>query len=148
MITGANKTPPAAILTGANRHGVTQLLPLVAAAPLVRGKRGRPRRRPERLYADRAYDSREHRKPLCSRRITPVIAKRGAGHGIGLGVYRWVVGRTLAWMHQFHRLRVCCERRDEIYEAFLSIGCSLICLRRLSSFVGSSKVEGSIANNY
>ena len=82
MITDANGTPLAAILTGANRHDVTQLLPLVDAVPPVRGKRGRPRRRPERLYADRAYDSRERRKSLRSRHITPVIARRGAGHGI------------------------------------------------------------------
>ena len=134
MITDAHGTPLAVILTGANRHDVPQLLPLVDAVPPVRGKRGRPRRRPERLYADRAYDSREHRKSLRSRHITPVIAKRGAGHGSGLGMYRWVVERTLAWMHQFRRLRVRYERRDDIHEAFLSIGCSLICFRRLASF--------------
>lgn len=130
VITDANGTPLAAILTGANRHDVTQLLPLVDAVPPVRGKRGRPRRRPERLYADRAYDSREHRESLRSRHITPVTAKRGSG----LGGYQWVVGRTLAWLHQSRRLRVRYERRDDIHEAFLSIGCSLICLRRLSSF--------------
>ena len=136
VITDANGTPLAAILTGANRHDVTQLLPLVDAVPPVRGKRGRPRRRPERLYADRAYDSRCSRESLRSRHITPVIAKRGAGHGSGLGVYRWVVERTLAWLHQFRRLRVRYERTDEIHEAFLSIGCSLICFRRLSFLLG------------
>lgn len=85
MITDANGTPLAAILTGANRHDVTQLLPLVDAVPPVRGKRGRPRRRPQRLYADRAYDSREHRKSLRARRITPVTARRGAGTAVGWG---------------------------------------------------------------
>ena len=134
MITGANGTPLAAILSGANRHDVTQLLPLVDAVPPVRGKRGRPRRRPQRLYADRAYDSRKRRESLRARHITPVIAKRGAGHGSGLGVYRWVVERTLAWLRQSRRLRVRYERIDGIHEAFLSIGCSLICFRRLSSF--------------
>ena len=63
-----------------------------------------------------------------------ILPKRGAGHGSRLGAYRWVVGRTLAWLHQFRRLRVRYERIDEIHEAFLSIGCSLICFRRLSSF--------------
>ena len=134
MITDANGVPLAAILTGANRHDVTQLLPLVDAVPPVRGKRGRPRRRPHRLYADRAYDSREHRQALRSRHIAPVIARRGVAHGSGLGVYRWVVERTLAWLHQFRRLRVRYERRDDIHEAFLAIGCSLICFRRLPSF--------------
>jgi len=39
----------AATLTGANSHDVTQLVPLVEAIPPVRGKPGRPRRRPERV---------------------------------------------------------------------------------------------------
>ena len=131
MITDANGLPLAAIVTEANRQ--TQWLPLVDAVPAVRGKRGRPRRRPQRLYADRAYDSRAHRKALRARHIMPVIARRGAEHGSGLGVYRWVVERTLAWLRQFRRLRVRDERRADIHEAFLSIGCSLLCFRRLIS---------------
>lgn len=124
----------AAILTEANRHDVTQLLPLVEAIPPVAGKRGRPRRRPDQIHADRAYDSQPHRRALRKLGIEPVLARRGTPHGSGLGVYRWVVERTLAWLHQFRRLRVRYERRDDIHEAFLSIGCSLICFRRWVSF--------------
>jgi hypothetical protein len=43
-------------LTGGRRHDVTQLMPLIAAIPPVRGRRGRPRQRPDRVYADRGYD--------------------------------------------------------------------------------------------
>ncbi|MDE2788349.1 MAG: transposase, partial [Chloroflexota bacterium] len=100
----------------------------------VRGQRGRPRRRPQRLYADRAYDSRRHRQELRRRHIAPSLARRGAEHGSGLGVYRWVVERTLGWLHQFRRLRVRYERRADIHEAFLSLGCSIICFRRLNPF--------------
>ena len=132
-ITDANGLPLAAIVTGANRPDVTQGLPWVDAVPAVRGKRGCPRRRPQRLYADRAYDSKACRKALRARHIWPVIARRGAEHGSGLGVYRWVVERTLAWLRQFGSLRVRDERRADIHEAFLSIGCSLICFRRLIS---------------
>ncbi|MCH0567237.1 transposase [Streptomyces sp. MUM 2J] len=56
MIAEANGIALAAPLTGGNRHDVTQLMPLVHAVPPVRGKRGRPRRRPDVLYADRGYD--------------------------------------------------------------------------------------------
>jgi transposase len=41
----------------------------------------------------------------------------------------WVVERTTSWLHQFTRLRVRCERRADIHEAFLSLGCILICCR-------------------
>jgi transposase len=106
-------------------------MPLVDAIPPVRGKPGRPRQRPMRVYGDRAYDSAAHRHDLRTRGITPVLAKRRTEHGSGLGVYRWVVERTLAWLHQFRRLRIRYERLSEIHEAFLTIGCTLICWRFL-----------------
>jgi len=31
-------------------------------------------------------------------------SKPGSPHGSGLGVFRWVVERTLAWLHRFRRL--------------------------------------------
>jgi transposase len=121
----------AVLLTGANTHDVTQLLPLVEAIPPVRGKQGRPRRRPDSLYGDRGYDSDPHRRALRSRRIAPKLAKRRTPHGSGLGRYRWVVERTLSWLHQFRRLRIRYERLSEVHEAFLTLGCALICWRFL-----------------
>ncbi|HEY1174416.1 MAG TPA: IS5/IS1182 family transposase, partial [Verrucomicrobiae bacterium] len=38
-----------------------------------------------------------------------------------------------SWLHQFRRLRIRYERRPDIHLAFLTLGCSLICLRSLSS---------------
>lgn len=137
VITEAQGIPLATLLTGANAHDVTQLLPLVDAIPPIRGKPGRPRQKPDALQGDRGYDSEPHRRELRGRQITPVLAKRRTEHGSGLGVSRWVVERTLAWLHQFRRLRVRYERRPEIHEAFLSLGCSLICwnyLNRAGSF--------------
>lgn len=93
----------------------------------MRGKVGRPRRRPERLQGDRGYDSEPQRRILRHLGIQPVLAKRNTPHGSGLGKYRWVVERTLSWFHQFRRLRVRYERRDEMHEAFLTLACVLIC---------------------
>lgn len=112
---------------------MTQLLPLVDAIPPVSGKRGRPRRRPQRVQGDRAYHSRFHSEALIARGIEPVLARRNTEHGSGLGVYRWVVERTNAWWHQFRRLRVRYERRADIHEAFLLLGCIVICGRTLQS---------------
>ena len=106
---------------------MTQLLPLVDGIPPIAGKRGRPRRRPERVQGDRAYDSAAHRAELRRRGIEPVLAKRGTEHGSGLGKHRWVVERTLSWLHQHRRLRIRWERRDDIHLAFLTLGCILIC---------------------
>jgi hypothetical protein len=124
--------PLAWALSGGNRNDITQLIPLVDAIRPVRGRPGRPRRRPRRLYGDRAYHSREGRRELRRRRIELKIARPKSGHGSGLGTKRWVVERTIAWLHQY-RLRVRYERRDDIHEAFLAIGCSLICLKLLEA---------------
>jgi transposase len=118
-------------LTGGNRNDVTQLMPLIEAIPAVRGRRGRPRRRPDSIYADRGYDHDKYRKQVRAVGITPVIARRGEEHGSGLGVYRWVVEQGFALLHWFRRLRIRWEVRDDIHEAFLRLACAIICYRRL-----------------
>ena len=102
------------------------------AIPPVRGRRGRPKRRPKRLLADRAYWSKIHHGELRARRITPQIAPPKIQHGSGLGKERWVVERSISWLHQHRRLRIRFERRDDIHEAFLQIACCLICFKQLA----------------
>jgi transposase len=125
--------PLAFSTTGGNRNDVTQLIPLLDSVPAVQGKRGRPRKRPAKVYADRGYDHDKHRRLVRKRGVTPVIARRNTPHGSGLGKVRWVVERTFAWLHHFKRLLVRYDRRHEIHHAFLAIGCCLVCYRRLES---------------
>jgi transposase len=96
---------------------------LVQAIPPVGGKVVRPRWKPNRLYAGRAYDSHLHRVWLWLNGIEPVIARRGTPHGSGFGRVRWGVERSLSWLHQFRRLRVRYEPRADIHEALLTVGC-------------------------
>ena len=131
-MTDGHGTPLAWTLTGSNQNDVTQLLPLLDRVPPVGGRPGRPRRRPEIVLGDRGYDSNRLRDALRERGITPLIANRYHGHGSGLGNCRWVVERTFSWLHQMKRLLVRYERRAEIHEAFLALGCCLICYRRLN----------------
>ena len=131
LLVDASGIPLAWTLTGGNRNDVTQLVPLIERVPRVRGKVGRPRQRPKRVTADRGYDHDKYRRELRQRRITPEIARRQTAHGSGLGRARWVVERTFAWLHHFKRLLVRYDRRHEIHEAFLAIGCCLVCFRRL-----------------
>ena len=121
-------------MTGGHRNDVTQLLPLIDAIGPVTGKRGRPRQRPDRLYADRGYDHDKHRRALWARGVKPVVARRGSQHGSGLGAIRWVVERSFAWLHNFRRLRTRYERCAERHLAFLKLGCAVICQRLLNEF--------------
>ncbi|WUC84029.1 IS5 family transposase [Streptomyces sp. NBC_00536] len=133
LITDAIGIPLAVTLTGSNRNDVTQLIPLLEAVPPVRGKRGRPRRRPDVVLADRGYDHDKYRRLVRKLGVRPLVARRGAEHGSGLGTQRWVVERAFAHLHWFRRLRIRWEVRDDIHEAFLTLGCPLICWRRLTS---------------
>jgi transposase len=137
VATDANGVPLSIILTGANRHDVTQLLPLIDAIPAIRGIRGRPLQKPQVVFADRGYDSEAHRQKLRDRGIKPVLAKRRAEHGSGLGKYRWVVERTHAWFHNFHRLRIRYERLAKIHEAFLKFAACLICWNTLQRSISA-----------
>jgi transposase len=125
--------PLATILTGANRHDVTQLIPLIDAIGSIGGKVGAPLRRPEEVMADRGYDSDPHRMQLSARGIATAIARRNTEHGSGLGIFRYVVEQTIALLHQFRRLRTRFDKRDDIHQAFMTLGCAMICWRRLHS---------------
>jgi transposase len=127
LVTEAQGIPLAVRMTGANCHDVTQLIPLVESIPPIAGKVGRPIKKPDCLLGDRGYDSEEHRRQLREKGILPVLAKRRTENGSGLGIYRWVVERNLSWLYQNRRLRIRYEKRNDIHQAFLIIGCIKIC---------------------
>ena len=102
-----------------------------AIAPIRAKTRGRPRRRPHKLHADKGYDYRLLRLALRKRRIIPRIARCGVEPKNRLGRYRWVVERTLSWLNRFRRLKIRYEHRADIHLAFLQLGCALISLRFL-----------------
>ncbi|WP_327666440.1 MULTISPECIES: IS5 family transposase [unclassified Streptomyces] len=138
IITDGQGIPLAVSLTGGNRNDITQLLPLLDKIPAVAGVVGRPRRRPDMLFADRGYDHDKYRRLLRQRGIRPAIAERGQPHGTGLGTFRWVVERTISWVHGFRRLRIRWERRDDIHEAFLGLATCLITHRHVQKLCRAS----------
>ncbi|MGW3412074.1 IS5 family transposase [Streptomyces sp. NPDC000888] len=131
LICDGKGTPLHVITTATNVNDITQTLALVDGIPPVAGRPGRPRRRPESILGDKAYDSRVVRRELRTRRIMPVISRKGAPNIKGLGKLRYVVEQAFALLHPFKRLAIRWERRLELHEAFVSLACSLICRRRL-----------------
>ena len=126
--------PLVAKISGAQVHDSRFLIPLVESIPAVKGLAGRARKRPGKLHADRVYASRAHRAWLRRRGIAARIARYGVESRERLGRWRWVVERTLGWLHRFRRLRIRHERRSDIHQAFLSLACSLICWRYVERF--------------
>ena len=135
LVTDARGTPLGLTLSGANQHDSTALTATLDAIPPIRtGHRGRSRRRPGKLHADKAYDHRRCRRECRARGITPRIARRGIESSARLGRHRWVVERTFAWLARYRRLTIRYERRADIHLAFTTLACALICLRQIRRF--------------
>jgi transposase len=98
---------------------------------------GRPRKRPDRLIADRAYDSNAARSHLVRRGIEPIIPCRSnnkiATHQDGrkLRRYRrrWKIERSISWLFHFRRLVVRYERNVTVYTGLVHLACALIAMR-------------------
>jgi transposase len=104
-----------------------------------RGRGGRARQKPQRVIADRAYDSDPLRERLAARGIELVAPHRWNrskprtqdGRALRRYRHRWKVERTFAWLGNFRRLVVRYDRSITIYEAFFHIACFMIVLRRV-----------------
>ncbi len=79
---------------------------------------------------DRGFDDEEQRQEM-QLRDPPGVGQACTPHGSGLGVYRWVVERTISWFHQFRRLRVRYDRRDDIHQGLCDLAEVLITFRFL-----------------
>lgn len=125
-------------ISGANLHDGQALIPLVKGVPPIRSRRGRRRRKPAKLYADKGYDYACLRRWLRERGITHRIARKGVESSQRLGRHRWTVERTMAWLAGCRRLHRRYERKADHFLAFTSIACTLICCRRLCGACSSA----------
>ena len=117
--------------TPANAPDQDQLPALPDARPAVQGPRGRPRRNPGGIFGDRAYGTAAMIALMAALHILSFLAPRSdKSHGSGLGVFRYVVERTLACFSNFRRLRLCYERWHCHWQAFHELAaCLLVCSR-------------------
>jgi transposase len=99
----------------------------------VRGRPGRPRAFPARLYADAGFDCEATRLLLRWLGIEPHIRHRHAEHGSHLGRVRWVVERTLSWIKGLRRLRVRYDRSKTSINAWTALAAAVICLQILAT---------------
>jgi hypothetical protein len=112
--TEAGGMPLAACTTPANGDERAQVMLLLDAVVIKTGKRGRPRKRPKVLAADKGYDSKPRGRPLK------------------LEVPRFQAERTFAWFQKkYRRLVVRWERRSVYFNAFLAIAIIHIWIQKL-----------------
>lgn len=108
------------------------------AVKVPRKGRGRPKKRPLRLIADKAYDSDPLRKRLKVFKIDLIVphrknrkkAKVQDGRKLKRYRKRWKIERTFSWFNNFRRLVVRYERLIETYRGFFHLACIMIVLNR------------------
>lgn len=99
-----------------------------------------PKKRPKILVADKGYDADWLRNELLRRNIRSKIPKRRKKgeseepqYNEAIRPYyrtRFIVERTIAWLGAQRRLITRYEHDENNYQAFITLSCILICLRR------------------
>jgi IS5 family transposase len=123
--------PLTVLISAANAHDSQLLLPLLDSIIPIRGRRGRPRQRPDKLHADKAYDVRALRAEVRRRGIKVRIARKGVESSTRLGRHRWIVESCLSRLTRNRRLVRRYDRKAEHFQGFVDIACALVSYRRL-----------------
>ena len=72
--------------------------------------------------------------PKFRRAFGPELKLEAVRQVTEVGMHRWLVERTFAWLNRFRRLIIRYERRDDIYRAFATLACALITWRYVQQF--------------
>jgi hypothetical protein len=131
MLDDANGTPLLIATTPANIRDEVPFIGMLDDLPAVSQPNGHRKYKPDAAMADRGYGFPSIIQEVLARSIKSLIAPRGTGHGSGLGRFRYVVERTMAWMAGFRRINHCYERTGEHWQAFNELACCMICARKL-----------------
>ena len=109
--------------------------------PVKMPGRGRPRYKPDAAVGDAAYGTKQVIAEVVKRRIEPMLAPRArTGHGSGLGKVRFVIERTLSWIGNYRRLKLCYERTGEHWQAMNELAACVICANRIRSITDQARL--------
>ena len=130
--------PLAAVLTGANRHDITQIENVLDGIVVTR-----PQSTPEALQhlcADKAYDSAKARDAIEDWGFVPHVRSRGEEkrekETNGQKARRWVVEACFSWLNRFRKLLVRYEKTNESYFALVCLACAIIAWRKTTTIYG------------
>jgi putative transposase len=133
-LTEAQGLPVALLLTGANRHDMTQL------AALLDGTVVEPTpTAPPQLVLDRGYDYDDCRAVAVARGLTPHIPPKASaavplpppGHPDRHPPRRWVVEVAHSWFNRFRRLLTRTDKQARHYLGFNQVAAILIVYRKV-----------------
>lgn len=123
------------VLTPGQRHAAPLFESLMEAGAVKRPGRGRPKRKPRRVVADKSYASRAIRLYLRRKGIRYTIPhKQNERHGrqaqFDKELYRLrnIIERLFNWLKHFRRVATRYEKRAQNYQAILTLAAILLWL--------------------
>ena len=127
--------PLSIVVTGANRHDVSQL-ELVLDEIVI----DRPDTE-QHLCADKGYTGEPAQKAIKDRNYIPHVIQRGEEiqekkDNPSYKARRWVVEVTHSWFNRFRKLLVRYEKRVDTYEALLHMAAAIITFRKVGVIYG------------
>jgi transposase len=114
--------PLSLIVTGANRHDVSQLARILGAIVLAKQDQD-----VSCLYADKGYDGEPAQLEISAHGYVPRVSRKKRSRGRPWKNRRWVVEATHSWLSRFRTLLVRYENLVSSYEALLHLVAAIIC---------------------
>jgi putative transposase len=127
--------PLSIVVTGANRHDVSQL-ELVLDEIVIE----RPNTE-QNLCADKGYAGKPAQKAIKDRNYIPQVKQRGEEiqekkDDPQFRCRRWIVEVTHSWFNRFRKLLVRFEKLTDTYEALLHMAAAIIAFRKAGIIYG------------
>ena len=126
--------PLSIVVTGANRHDVTQVEAVLSSR--VRKPRGRKK---QNLCADAGYDSKKALEVMQKFGYLPHVRSRGKEReemSEGKRPRRWIVEVAHSWFNRFRKILVRFEKTLLSYEGLLQLAAAIIIFRKLGVIYG------------
>ena len=136
LLVDARGVPLSIIVTAANHHDVTQLVPVLDAVVIARPAVA-PRAR-QHLCADAGFRGATARQDMLNRDYTPHVRPRGeerTQRAQGKRARRWVVEVAHSWFTRFRKLLVRYEKLHRSYLALNMLAAAIISFRRVPATV-------------
>ncbi len=126
--------PLSLVVTGANRHDVSQLEAVLDAIMVKRATP--PQRRNKHLCADAGYTGAPARAVIAKHGYIPHVKGRGQEAGElkrhpGKRARRWIVEVAHSWFNRFRKLLVRYEKLDRSFLALNHLAAAIMALRKI-----------------
>jgi transposase len=136
LLVDGRGVPLSLVVTGANRHDVTQL-ELVLEEIII----DRPTNIQQNLCADKAYDGQPALETIVSKGYVPHVKRRGEEiqekkRNPQWKARRWVVEVSHSWFNRFRKILVRYEKLSDTYLALLHMAAAIITFRKVGVIYG------------